>query len=943
MVGDGPGAELARRARRARDVLENRAALAALESRDYSAARALAERRVADDPIDEPARVLLMRALAGEGRTAEALAAYADLRRTLAAELGMDPGDEAERVHRALLASTAEGPAPTRESGGPAGPFGLAQGLTAESTPLVGRKAELADLRRAVVDHRAVTVLGPGGVGKTRVAESVGRAVAAGGTEVHYVPLASVRDAEDVVAAVARAIGVAETEFGADGRPRVAVGDLGELLLSTLRDRRCLLVLDNCEQVIDGCAALVAELIATAPEVAVLVTSRSPLQIRAEQVYPLPVLGAEGAGSAAVELFRQRALAVRPDAHLDPDAVARLCRRVDGLPLAIELAAARVRTMTVAEIADRLSERFALLRSSDRTAPDRHRTLHAVIEWSWDLLDDDARTALRRLCRFPAGFDAAAAERVASMAGVRLDDALASLVNQSLLHVSEAAGRARYRMLETVREFGEERLGGAGARGAPSEFDVVDEAMAAWARNTAIDLWETYRAGGGRTVIARLTGDFENLVFVLRGAVSRLEGGDERAAPTVISVFPLIAGLWVMRGLHAQLQDWGERVLAALPAPPPVLTEAERERWQAVILACAADLATDPTSRRVARGRVLLRRLHRAELTLRRPGDFASAMFLAHSSFTIMRQVLAGVAAAEPEVRLPALALRMNLRENNGDLVGALADSATIRSSGDGSDPWFDALVAMTTSSIYGQQALWDDAERGYRRAITQLESIGADEDARQARGYLVASLCCLGRIDEAEEQYRRLANGWTPDAPDPNGGPEVVAAMMLGGAEIARLRGEPDGARYIRAGELLIRRIPDGTRDPGSEMLLSVALLGAVACGSGASARPLASALVAGEHAMFGAAGYWDLPQAATMALAMGEYLDSVGGAEDDTVTLYRLAVRLGARQDYPVMRAAKLRATERVSGERVLSRAAAVHMLRGTVAGLRTTGLVD
>ncbi len=942
----GPADELARRAAAAFDRLEARTAVSALATGDFDAARAIAERRIAADPLDEPARVFLMRALAGTGRTAEALAAYADLRRTSITELGTEPGGEAARLHRELL--TGAGPEPSTPE------RGVAVGLPAEITPLIGRGEEVAELVRLVGEARVLTVLGPGGVGKTRVAEAVGGAVADSGTAVYYVPLAAVRSAEGVLPAVSRVLGLAESDLGADGMPRRTVRDLGARVLESLGRRRCLVVLDNCEQVVDACADVVADLVAGAPGVTVLATSRSPLQIRAERVHPLPVLATAGAGSAAVELFVQRARAVRPGVPLPEGPVAELCRRLDGLPLAIELAAARVRTLSVEEITDRLEQRFALLRSADRSAPHRHRTLHAVIDWSWELLEPDAQLTLRRLCRFPAGFDTLAAAAVTGLDPDVLDDALTSLANQSLLHVTESAGRTRYRMLETVREFGEERLAEAPPPAdGPSESRHVDRAMAAWAAALAAGMWREYRSVGGHAVIGRLADDLENLAFVLRGAVGDLATGDRDAMWTVIRVFPLLAGLWSMRSLHAQVQELGIRIVDALPDPREALaaglTDEDRELWQATVLAACAAPGADPKARHVVRGRTMIRRLHRPERTLLDPADYFSAFFLQRSVYGLLRLVLAGVTSPADDVRLHALAARMNLRENSGDLSGALEDSAAIGAIGEPGDAWTEAMLAMSTASIFGQQTRWDEAERRYRTAAEKLASIGADEDAKQATAYLVASLLSLGRIDEAEALHRGLQGAWSPSDPDPDGAPEAAAAMMIGAAELARLRGAPDASLYRRAGELLVRRIPNGSRDPGGEMLVAIALLGVVACGAPETGGELVAALIAGDEAMFGITGYWDLPQAATMALAVGAHLVATRPASEEAAIMVGLARRLRARQDYPVMHETMERLASppdgavpeawRAEGERTagLSRSRAVRLLRDTTAALR------
>ena len=231
-----------------------------------------------------------------------------------------------------------------------------------------------------------MTVLGAGGLGKTRLAQEVaGRATV---PLVVVVELASVRTDDDVVLALASTLGVRE----ASSNRRIAEGalDVRDRILARLEEGPALLVLDNCEHVIDGAARWAADLLASLPSLRIVATSRSPLTIGAEQVFPLEPLASDAAGPA-VELFVERATAARPGVDLPLEVIARLCTRLDGLPLAIELAAARVRSMTVEQIESRLENRFALLAGGDRTAPERQRTLRAVIDWSWALLSADER------------------------------------------------------------------------------------------------------------------------------------------------------------------------------------------------------------------------------------------------------------------------------------------------------------------------------------------------------------------------------------------------------------------------------------------------------------------------------------------------------------------------------------------------------------------------
>ncbi|MFW0791147.1 BTAD domain-containing putative transcriptional regulator [Gordonia sp. CPCC 205333] len=892
--GDDLGAEdelvreLRRRARNVAGKLDDARGASALRVGDYATARELAEKRCVTDPLDESAHILLMKALAGEGRRGEALAVYSRLRRALATELGVDPGSEATALNAELLSD-----APDSSGSMGLSRRGKTSGLRAESTPLVGRDDDLRTIVELLDAHRVVTILGPGGVGKTRIANAVGNEYAAQGKTVHFVPLASVRDGADVVAALATALGVGETEISASGRPRLAVGELADRLADAVRGRPTLLILDNCEQIIASAAQVVADLIAAEPELSVVTTSRSPLLIAAEQVYPLPVLRVGGADSSAVELFVMRARSVRPTADLPIGKVAELCSHLDGLPLAIELAAARIRAMTVDEITQRLVARFDLLRSTDRTAPDRHRTLHAVIEWSWDLLDDAARGALRRMCRFPAGFSSDAAAAVLGCSGAELDDTLDALVNQSLLEVTESGGRVRYRMLEMVREFGEEKLQQTG------NGDGINDAMAQWARAYSRSARAHYDESANRALIASMEEEAENLVWVLRRACEPSHAPD---TVTIVTVFPAVAVFWAMRGLHAEVRSWGLRLTDLLPAPTRDMPDDVRELWQLTLTAACVHLLLQPVIRQLAKARWYLRILHRPEHRLDQPMEFLSSILLSRSAYAGLRVVVLATRSDNPEVRRGALALRMNLRENLGNLDGALRDGETLRESSNPGDPW-QAMIDVSTASIYGQQANWQTALGFYRKGIAQLEEIGADEDQLQARGYVVVTLIAMGDLVGAQRELDVLSRGWRPEDPDPQGNPEVIAAMMVCHGELARTRGEPSGQLYWRAGDLLVREHPLVASDPGAVMVLSVIVIGLVLSGDGPRAWEFLATVADGVESTFAQTGWHDMPQAGAMALAAGLAVSTQRGAVLDGAVLMLTGKRLMARQDYPAL----------------------------------------
>ena len=450
------------------------------------------EALVAAHPLHEQLTGLLMRALAASGRQAEALAAYEAIRGRLADELGLDPGPRLQAVHLEVLrGEAAVAPVPGA---------GVRTNLRAQLTSFVGRADEVKRVRQTLEHYRLVTLVGPGGAGKTRLAAEVAADVRDNMADdepdgIWIVELASVTDAADVPKAVLDAIGLRESQRLPDGvgTQRATSRDARTRLLEGLADARALLVLDNCEHLIDACAHLADALLASSPQLRIVATSREPLGITGESLLLVPPLREE----PAVRLFADRAAAVSPGFTLDGGTrplVADIVTRLDGLPLAIELAAARLRTLPLTEVSRRLADRFRLLTGGSRTALPRHRTLRAVVEWSWELLTPAERLLAERFSIFPAGATPAAVaavcaagkagaetgaetagdartpaavgahtEAAGELADEEADELLSSLVDKSLLQ--PVADGSRLRMLETIREYGAEQLARRGEVG----------------------------------------------------------------------------------------------------------------------------------------------------------------------------------------------------------------------------------------------------------------------------------------------------------------------------------------------------------------------------------------------------------------------------------------------------------------------------------------------
>ncbi|MFJ3214997.1 AfsR/SARP family transcriptional regulator [Kitasatospora sp. NPDC086801] len=563
-------------------------------------------------PLDEPLQQLMIRALHESGRTAEALRHYERTRRALAEELGVDPGRQLQSLYAELLApaevepapvaappapspslgsspspspAPSPAPAPAPESipapsavgraGAPQPPRGGGN-LRGRLTSFVGREADLAALRGMLTERRLVTLIGPGGSGKTRLSIEAGRAEQSAGhwpDGVWVAELAPLESPDAVPAAVVSALGLREIVLHSGGMVAEVIEKRAEdpvrRLVEHCGHRRMLLVLDNCEHLIQAAADLADVLLAECPELTVLATSREPLGVPGETVLPVEPLP----DPVALRLLTERATAARPgfDPDSDPEACAEICRRLDGLPLAIELAAARLRVMTARQIADRLDGRFALLTAGSRTLLPRQQTLRAVVDWSWDLLGKRERAVLRRLSVFAGGWQLEDAEVICADGVEVVDgevaDLLLSLVDKSLLVADLDDGSLpRYRMLETIHEYATERL-------AESEEERDATGARHLAHFRAVVAAAFLNIHGPRQLhwLTVLERGLDNIRAALRRAIDL--GDEEQSLVLTLGM----SWYWSVRGYSMEARGWYDAVAALGPDPfgpePPVPLE----------------------------------------------------------------------------------------------------------------------------------------------------------------------------------------------------------------------------------------------------------------------------------------------------------------------------------------------------------------------------------
>lgn len=749
-------------------------------------------------PLRERLRAAHMRALYGAGRASEALDSYHDLRRRLNEELGLEPSPELTALHQEILRQSPTLRRPPAPAG--AGPRGLRPGhspaqegpplgreprtaahaahrprtnLPTAVTDLIGRSDSVDAVRARVRASRLVTLTGPGGVGKTRLAVEVAAQLAAEHQDgVWLVELATQAltdpSGDELAELVAATLGVRD-DTGSGSPPGGRPYTLLNRLTDALRGRRLLLVLDNCEHVIEAAAGLARALLRHAPGVRILATSQEPLDVAGEQVWPVPPLdlpapvapAADLARSSAVRLFLARARATLPGFELTDDnaaAVAAICRSLDGIPLALELASTRVRVLGVQELAERLDDRFRLLTTGQRGAPARQQTLRAMIDWSWELLTAAEQTVLRRLAIHSDGCSLEAAEAVCAGDGVKppeVLDLLARLVDRSLVFVTHEAYGPRYRLLESVAAYCLEQL-------RAGEYDRVRRTHAHYYASLAERADSFLRGERQQQWLRRLDAETANVRAALDGAAA---DGDGRL---MLRLAQAMVWYWFLRGRLSEARRSLTRALDVAGARAPH-TDADADAAEAVAWRTGTSLLSgDPDGlARQSRSVLALYEDIRDPSARTRAGWFLGFAVTRFGDQAVGEELLDRVLAESRALGdrwgiAAGLGTRGMQTYVCGDLGSSRRDGeeslALFREAG---DRWGQLQAMAVLGRVAEIEGDYAEAGRLHREGLRIAEELGLWTDASMRLSELGRMELLTGdhaRADELHERGRRLA-----------------------------------------------------------------------------------------------------------------------------------------------------------------------------------------
>ncbi|MFE4251666.1 BTAD domain-containing putative transcriptional regulator [Streptomyces sp. NPDC056910] len=716
---------------------------ALLESGDLTLLTGELTDLIARHPLRERLRAVQLRALYLTGRQSEALGSYAELRGRLADELGLNPSPELAALHEAILRQDpALAPPPAAPAGAAPPPSERPRSnLPAPLTALVGRERSLAAIGQLLATERLVTLTGPGGVGKTRLAVEAARRTPDAPDGVWLVELAGERGSvADLAQVVSAALGLRDDALSGPPGQGAAAGP-EQRLATALRDRRTLLVLDNCEQVVDSVARLAETLLGRAPHLRILATTQEPLCVAGETVHLVePLQPAD-----AVCLFTARAAAASPGFSPDeatPEtraAVLEICRRLDGIPLALELAATRVRALGVRELAARLEDRFRVLTTGRRGAPPRQQTLRAVIDWSWELLSVSERIVLRRLAVHRDGCTLDAAEEVCAGDWVRRDEVLdlvTRLVDRSLVVVVTGPGGAgpRYRLLESVAAYAKERL---------HETDELAAVRHRHLRHYAelAEQAEPRLHGGGQGEwLGRLDAETANLRAALDEATRR--ASTSGATDDAVRLVTALSWWWLLRGRLSEARRALSAVLAVVPSAGElrVLSDAfglmTGERPPSA--PCSDVAITDP----VRRGRAMWFSAY----GLFRSGDLTA------SEEAVSRALTLFAAADDPWGTAAALGLRSMHALIRGDLDALGRDG--LRSAGlfrELGDRWGELQTVEPLAALAEIKGEYAESARRHEEGLRMARELGLDAEVS-------ARLSGLGRLALLDRDWDRAA-----------------------------------------------------------------------------------------------------------------------------------------------------------------------------------------